>query len=973
MQGEDQGAALGARAAAQCAQWCAAAQGNGLSIPADPGFQEALVRVWEGSEFVARALQQEPALLAELLDSGDLLGDFGSGELDRQLRRVLAGVAEAPADEAQLRRALRRFRRHQMVRIVWRDLAGWAPLEETLEDLSSLADACVARALDLLHAWQVRELGSPEDGEGRPQHLVVLGMGKLGARELNLSSDIDLIFAFPSHGPVRASDGGAARLTSEQFFLRLAQRLVQALGHRTVDGIVFRVDTRLRPFGEAGPLVLSFDAMEDYYQGQAREWERYAMVKARPIAGEPRAVGQLMGILRPFVYRRYLDFAAIESLRRMKGLIAQELERQGLEDDIKLGPGGIREVEFVGQVFQIIRGGREPELQIRPILRVLELLGAKGLLPGYLVHQLAAAYRFLRLVENRLQAWRDQQTHLLPVDPEDRLRLARSMGFADWEGLAQSLGRYRRRVQGHFDKVFAAPQAERDDLEGPYARVWRQTLEPAQAQRLLADAGFADPAETLRRLQLLRDSPAGRGLGSRGRDRLDRLMPMLLEAVAASRAPGRSPEVHLERLLRLIELIAQRTAYLALLVEHPIALSQLVRLTAVSPWIAEQLSRHPLLLDELLDPRRLYAPQRHRDLLAERDTLLAAVDPDDQEQQMERLRQLVQSNMLRVAAADLTGAIPVMIVSDYLTDLAEVTLATVLEQCWRHLARRHGRPQGVLGDDSGFAVIGYGKLGGIELGYGSDLDLVFLHGSHDPNGMTDGERPLANDVLYARLAQRLIHMLSTRTPSGILYEVDTRLRPDGKAGLLVSSLDAFAQYQTHSAWTWEHQALLRARPVAGDPAVRSRFRAIRLEVLSRERDQDRLRADVREMRERMRAQLDRSRGGRFDLKQGHGGIADIEFMVQYYVLHWAPRHPDLLDWTDNIRLLEALDRRALLPGGLAGELADSYRALRSDYHRMALQSEPGLIPEERLQRERRRVREIWQELLGHDQHRACSG
>jgi len=442
MQDAEAVATLQTWVAQQCDQWRSLVRERGLRLPADPHFDRSLRRVWEGSDFVARALEREPELLDALLRRGDLLGDYGPGELDRRLRDALAAVR----DEPQLHSALRRFRRYQMVRIVWRDLAGWAPLEETLEDLSALADACVARTLERLHAWQVQALGTPEDGEGHPQHMVVLGMGKLGARELNLSSDIDLIFAFPDQGPLRGAGGGAGLLDSEQFFQRLAQRLVQALQQRSVEGVVFRVDTRLRPFGDSGPLVLSFQAMEAYYHSQAREWERYAMVKARAVAGDAAAIEQLMGVLRPFVYRRYLDFAAIESLREMKRLIARELERKGLADNIKLGPGGIREVEFIGQVFQIIRGGREPELQLRPILPVLARLGAKGLLPGYLVHQLSDAYRFLRRVENRLQAWRDQQTHLLPEDAEGRLRLARSMGYADWDGFAAALDRHRRRV-----------------------------------------------------------------------------------------------------------------------------------------------------------------------------------------------------------------------------------------------------------------------------------------------------------------------------------------------------------------------------------------------------------------------------------------------------------------------------------------------------------------------------------------------
>jgi glutamate-ammonia-ligase adenylyltransferase len=934
------------------AAWRDRAREQGARVPESEAFVTTLQRVWEGSDYVAQSMERDPALPAALLDSGELLAQYGPGTLDRLLRDRLLDVRDEPA----LHRVLRLFRRRQMVRIIWRDLAGWATLEETLEDLSALADCCISRSLELLHSWQEAELGTPQDPDGNPQRMVVLGMGKLGARELNLSSDIDLIFTFPRRGPVQGND----RLSSEEYFRRLAQRLIQALDNQTVDGFVFRVDTRLRPFGESGPLVLSFGAMEEYYHSQAREWERYAMVKARAVAGEPAAVQDLMAVLRPFVYRRYLDFAAIESLREMKALISRELERKGLSDNVKLGPGGIREIEFIGQVFQIIRGGRETALQIRPIQPVLQLLGAHGLLPFYVVHELQSAYRFLRLVENRIQAWRDRQTHALPPAPEDRLRLARAMGYDDWDSFEAVLGRHRKRVQGHFDKVFAAPKAQGEErADSPYVSLWKYGLEGEQAPALLENAGFEHPAWTVQRLQAFRNSAACRNLGQRGRERMDHLMPMLLEAISGV---GASDQI-LDRVLRLLEAIARRTAYLALLVENPVALSQLLRLIAISPWIGDQLSRHPLLLDELLDPRRLYSPLHREELADDLRTLMANVAPDDQEQQMERLRQFSQSNMLRVAAADLTGVIQVMVVSDYLTDIAEVTVQAVMDQCFDHLSARHGRPRGILGENTGFAVVGYGKLGGIELGYGSDLDLVFLHGNSDPQGVTDSARPIANDLFYARLAQRFIHMLGTRTPSGILYEVDTRLRPDGASGLLVSSLDAFAHYQGESAWTWEHQALLRARPVAGDPAVRARFNEIRRSVLSRERDPERLRSDVREMREKMRASLDRSGPDQFDLKQGHGGIADIEFMVQYAVLSQADRHPDLLDWTDNIRLLEGLARHDLMPGQRAEELADIYRALRTDYHRYSLQNQPGLVPAERLREERRRVRELWRELM----------
>ncbi|HEC15072.1 MAG TPA: bifunctional [glutamate--ammonia ligase]-adenylyl-L-tyrosine phosphorylase/[glutamate--ammonia-ligase] adenylyltransferase [Sedimenticola sp.] len=933
--------------------WRESARQNGAAIPDDPAFIATLKRVWEASDYVAQSCLRHPALLPRLLERGDLSARYPKGRMAGLLQQRLAGVEDEPA----LARELRRFRRCQMVRIIWRDLAGLAGLDETLEDLSALADACIDAALERLYDWACAGEGVPRDEAGVRQHLVVLGMGKLGARELNLSSDIDLIFTFPSHGEVE----GRRNLGNEQFFVRLCQRLVQILNRQDADGFVFRVDVRLRPFGDAGPLAMSFAALEDYYQTQAREWERYAMIKARVVAGDRQAGKRLMAMLKPFVYRRYLDFGVIESLRDMKRLISRELRRKGMADNIKLGPGGIREIEFIGQAFQLVRGGRDPDLQIRPILPVLRLLGEKDLLPAFVVRELSEAYEFLRRVENRLQAWQDRQTHSLPEDDLGRLRLARAMGFEDWEAFHARLETHRQRVQAQFDQVFAAPQAENGNDSGEHslAALWRDELDEAESLDALAAAGFQRPAETLKLLEQLRDSHAGRALGERGRQRMAQLMPLLLEAVAGAEAPDGT----LRRLLPLLEAIARRTAYIALLVERPLALSQLVRLSSQSPWISHQLARYPHLLDELLDPRRLYAPLEKEELETELDHLLGTLDAEDLEQQMERLRQFVHSNVLRVAAADITEAIPLMVVSDYLTWIAEAVIARVLDLAWRHLTATHGRPTGILGEDTGFAVIGYGKLGGIELGYGSDLDLVFLHGSADPNAMTDGDRAVGNDVFYARLGQRMIHMFTARTPSGQLYETDMRLRPNGESGMLVSPLEAFEDYQKNSAWTWEHQALLRARPIAGDPKVMQAFQRIRREVLSRERDPEELRTRVREMREKMRGSLDKSDKERFDLKQGPGGIADIEFMVQYAVLRWAHGHPDLLEWTDNIRLLEGLSRHRLLAGEAAERLADAYRALRAACHRASLQDSPAIVPGDRLLEERRLVREIWDSLM----------
>jgi len=931
--------------------WEAALAEQGLPVPVHPLLERTLPGVWEASDYVAKSCIRYPDILPQLLASGRLETACAQGEPDHLLAADLAGVT----DDQSLAAALRRFRRRELVRIIWRDIAALAGLDETLEDLSALADACVTHALRLLHGWLTAELGTPRDESGAEEHLVVLGMGKLGARELNLSSDIDLIFAYTGVGQT----DGRRPLTNEQLFVRLAQRLIRALDTNGPDGFVFRVDTRLRPFGDVGPLAVSFGAMEDYYQSQAREWERYALIKARVVAGDPAAGERLMAMLRPFVYRRYLDFGAIESLRDMKRMIDKEIERKGMADNIKLGPGGIREVEFIGQTFQLIRGGRDPELQLGATQPVLRWLGEKDLLPVQAAQQLGAAYRYLRRVENRLQAWQDRQTHALPEDPVGRLRLACAMGCKDWDDFFGILEEHRRRVQGEFDRVFAPSQAEEEPQDRSFGGLWSGAADAGHSLEPLAQAGFKDAASVLKRLRTLRDSALRKGLSRRGSDRMARLVPLVLNLAAGSR----DPDLVLERVLRVLESVLSRTAYLAMLIEHPIILSQLARLAEISPWFTDRIVHHPLLLDELLDSRRLYVPLYRADLEAELDTLLAPLAADDLEQQMERLRQFAQGNTLRVAAADLTDVIPLMVVSDYLTEIAEVAVSKVLALGYDHLRARHGHPGGIAGDGSGFLVLGYGKLGGLELGYGSDLDLVFLHGSEAVNAETRGDRSISNDQFYLRLGQRMIHMITTRTPSGQLYAVDMRLRPDGDKGMLVRSLASFVHYQTREAWTWEHQALVRARPVAGDPRLMEHFAQIRREILCRERGPQPLRLEVRTMRERMRENLDRTRNGWFDLKQGRGGIADLEFMVQYLVLRWAAQHPALADWTDNSRLLVTLARLDLLPGTAATDLTGAYKALRAAYHRSALQEQPTRIPDNQLVGPREQIRAWWRELM----------
>ncbi len=919
----------------------------------DEGKVVDTLKVWALSDFVAKACRREPALVGWMLTDGN-----SSYTADRYRQELSTKLADVD-DEKQLMEALRLYRRDQMVRIAWRDLIGSADMVETTADLSNFADACIELALERLYRWHCEQWGTPVNEAEEPQQMVVLGMGKLGAFELNFSSDVDLIFAYPEDGETR---GGRRAVSNQEFFIKLGQALIRALDSSTAHGFVFRVDMRLRPFGESSALAASFDALEDYYQVHGREWERYAMIKARVVAGDHQAGAELMRRLKPFVYRKYVDFGAFESLREMKAMIVREVQRKGMADNVKLGAGGIREVEFIGQAFQLIRGGREPTLQKRRILTVLEALRGFELLPDFVVDELVAAYIFLRNTEHRLQEFAEQQTHMLPSDDEGRLRLAFGMGFDDWINFESVLRNHMRRVHEHFEQVFAAPQtehAESDELD--LAGVWQGTLDDEQAAAALARAGYIVTGEVYRQVQAVASSRSYHNMSTTGQTRIDQLIPLLLGAVGGSADPDQT----LVRLLRIVEAIGRRSSYIALLVENPMALSQLVRLCSASPWIASQLSRTPHLLDELLDPRTLYSPPQRDAVRNEVRQRLMHIDSEDLEAQMEVLRRIKQTAVLRVAAADVMEAVPLMVVSDHLTDIAEVMVEAAFDLAWRHLVARHGRPQ--CGDsrvcDSGFAVIGYGKLGGLELGYGSDLDLVFLHSVESADRSTNGDKPIDNAVFYARLGQRMIHILNTRTPAGVLYEVDTRLRPSGASGLLVSNVDAFADYQREHAWTWEHQALVRARLITGDAGIAEAFEQLRTEILTRRRDPESLRREVVEMREKMRSQLSQGQAGKFDLKQAPGGIADIEFMVQYGVLAWAYEHPRLVQFSDNIRLLENFAQCGLMADDESALLCDVYRAYRRRAHHLTLQERPVEADETEFVKERDAVLRLWRNLL----------
>ncbi|MDX1433335.1 MAG: bifunctional [glutamate--ammonia ligase]-adenylyl-L-tyrosine phosphorylase/[glutamate--ammonia-ligase] adenylyltransferase [Gammaproteobacteria bacterium] len=911
-------------------------------------------RVLACSEYVLQASLRDASLLEGLLASGDLASSYAPGAHEQRVAAALEGVASEDA----LMRALRVLRHREWVRIAWRDIGALASLEETLTDTSSFADAVIGASLARLAEWQHERLGVPRDADGEAQSLVVLALGKLGAGELNFSSDIDLVFAFPRPG---TTDGTRRELSNDEFFVRLGRRLIKVLNERTTEGFVFRVDMRLRPFGSVGPLALSFDALEDYYQSHGRDWERYALIRARAVTGDRARADRLLERLRPFVYRRYLDFGALESLRDMKTLIEDEIARKGLADDIKLGPGGIREIEFTGQAFQMVRGGREPSLRDRRILSVIARLGELGYLPRYAVDDLAAAYRFLRTTEHRLQQVADRQVHTLPADAEGRARLAAGMGYADWQAFAHVLAQHRTRVNAQFAQVFGS-EVRMSETDEELVRLWTGDLADESAARVLAAAGFDEGEAAREVLARFAESYTLKLLDERGRRRLQRLMPDLLRAVGAQPNALQT----LQRILQIIESIARRSSYLALLVERPLALSQLVQLCAASPWIARLLGRHPLLLDELLSPDSLYVPLGREALSQDLRERLAALPPGDVEQEMECLRQFKQASVLHVAAADVASVMPLMKVSDHLTEIAEICLEQVLELAWRDMAARYGEPR--CGEEGArevapFAIVAYGKLAGLELGYGSDLDVVFVHGSHGPSQRTDGPREVENDMFFSRMAQRIVHYLTTYTAEGTLYELDFRLRPSGAKGLLVNGIEGLRSYLLEEAWTWEHQALVRARVVAGDAGLGRRFAEIRREVLLLERDPEKLRREVRDMRERMRRELGSGAGPGLDLKQDPGCIADIEFMVQYGALRWAGRLGDYLDYPDNIRLLEGFAAAGLMRRDEVEFLTDAYRTYRARVHALALQEETIVEGDGELDHYREGVLRIWRELM----------
>lgn len=921
-----------------------------------PQIVASLPQVFASSELVANACLRDTTLLPRLYATGRLLQSIDALWLRAELDEALASVTS----DIELLSVLRRFRLQQMVRIAWRDIANWVELNETLQDLSILADVCVQCVYERAYTQFTALHGTPRGAEsGEAQPMMILGMGKLGGRELNYSSDIDLIFLYPEMGETDS----ASPMANEEFFLRLGQRIIQWLANKTVDGFVFRVDMRLRPFGDSGPLAVNFDSFETYLQQSGRDWERYAFVKARAITAIEHYDYLYNNVIRPFVYRRYLDFSVFESLRNMKQMIAREVERRELHEHVKLGPGGIREVEFIVQAYQLLRGGSDRSLQSRELQQVLPCLIGHKLLTTKAVDELLAAYRFLRLVENRLQEWSDDNTHYLPEADDARLRLAVSLNYVDWETLLTELNKHRQRVSHWFAAIVFGSTAETPVADSALDGFLDPSINDDERHRAVQALGFTDAAHITTQMLQVRDSGYYQRLDETGKQRLHVLVPKVLRLIGQEQAQA----AVFSRVLRIIEMIGGRTVYLALLNEHPPVLNLLVKLCAQSEFLADQIAAFPLLLDELIDERLMNDLPTRASIAAELQFKIEHGDPDDEERQIEALREFQRVAMFRIAVADLTGRMPLMKVSDRLTDLAELIVQQALLMARTQLIKKHGAPGCI--DNTGHAraagvvVVAYGKFGGLELGYGSDLDLVFLHDSEGTQQQTDGDNSVDNNVFFARLGQKLVHLLSVHTRAGRLYEVDIRLRPSGKSGLLVQSLNGFNSYQRSEAWTWEHQALLRARAVAGDAVPVERFEAIRTDILRKVIKRESLRNEVRTMRQRMRDELSKASKGKFDLKQDAGGIADIEFLVQYWMLKWADEFPPIIIFTDNIRQLESLESGNIVPRNDVDFLTNTYRLYRERMHHLSLAGDEGLIDEGEFVEERMRVVKMWDTVM----------
>ncbi|ENW95313.1 bifunctional [glutamate--ammonia ligase]-adenylyl-L-tyrosine phosphorylase/[glutamate--ammonia-ligase] adenylyltransferase [Acinetobacter sp. NIPH 298] len=900
-----------------------------------------LQRTLVASQYAEQVLNFYTLQLEQDYAEDQFLGPLSTESIFQKVQQAIADLS----DEQAWMKALRVLRAKLMFRWIWQDANQLTDVVTLTRELSDFADASICAAKAFARVPLIAKHGEPIGYSGQVQDLIIIGMGKLGAQELNLSSDIDLIFAFDEQGETN----GRKCIDVQQFCILWGQKLIYLLDQITADGFVFRVDMRLRPWGDGSALAISHIGLEKYLSQHGREWERYAWIKARVITGGKEGA-DLMAMARPFVFRRYVDYSAFSAMREMKAMIEREVMRRNIEDDIKLGAGGIREIEFIVQVFQLIYGGSRRELHDRQCLVNLQHLGQAELLDQQAVTDLEDAYLFLRRVEHAIQALNDQQTQSLPTEPELRQRMLDTLGFTDWSSFLNVLNQKRDKVKVQFKQLiqeneFAEPVDDFEQLEQQLNAVLDD-----DAQKLIQNFWHG---------QALKKIPAS------ALERLKKFWPHLIEAILQSDRP----QMALLRLMPLVESVLRRTVYLVMLMESRGALQRLVKMATVSPWICEELAQYPVLLDEFLSMD--FGLPLRKDLEDSLRQQLLRIEIDQVEDQMRVLRLFKKSNVLTVAASDVLAESPLMKVSDALTDIAEVSVQATLNLAYQAVAQRHGYPMGSNGqrcslDVKGFTVIGYGKLGGIELGYGSDLDLVFIH-AFEEQSETDGRKHISGAEFAIRVAQKFMSLMTTQTLDGRVYEIDTRLRPSGEAGMLVTSLKAFEQYQQKHAWLWEHQALVRARSIAGDTQLCQQFEMVRCKILTQVRDENVVRDEVIKMRQKMKDHLgsssEQKKHGIFHLKQDAGGIVDIEFMAQYAVLAWSGTNTDLAHFSDNVRILEDAAKAGCLSSEDATALIQAYLRERAESHRLALANQSMQVNAADWHDTREIVCKLWQRLV----------
>ena len=874
------------------------------------------------------------------------------------------------ADEAKVMSGLRHLRTLLMMRWIWQDALHMIALEQLTDELSEFADGCIFFAKNYTYQHLIKKYGEPTfinaQGQVQTDDMAIMAMGKLGAHELNLSSDIDLVFVHQARGETNGDKTkGTRSIDNKRFMTRLGQGIIKLLDNNTADGFVFRVDMRLRPWGDGSDLAIHLSALQKYFSLHGRAWERFAWLKARVVGHiEPPFYEQIQALIKPFVFRYYVDYSAFSALREMKSLIQNQVVQREDLDNIKLGAGGIRDIEFIVQAFQLIYGGRHPQLQIKSCLQAMQALYTLEYLERSTYEQLQAAYRFLRRLEHGIQAINDQQTQRLPHDRQWQHNLAITLGFANWEGLLSTLNHHRHNVNVPFERMVTERQIPDHEDTG---------LEPEQLDAQIARLNEVLTKDNRELLQGFWQSKMVANLSDEARERLDDAYPVIVHALLAHQEQQQLANTALPRLISLLEAICRRSIYLVMIAENPNATIELIPMLSASPWIAKELAQYPVLLDTFLQQRYRHLPDKLElhDILRQQ---LLRVEPNDEEKLLSVLRLFKKNQVLAVAASDVLAERPIMKVSDSLTYIAAVVLEAALERAFAEIVKRYGYPIGQDGDpvteaDCGFAIIGYGKLGGLELSYSSDLDLVFLHKIKE-QGMTTGEKSVSGMKFAARLVQKLMNYLNTQTRDGRAYEIDMRLRPSGNAGMMVVSCHAFETYQMDKAWSWEHQALVRARAICGDKRVTARFCEIRREVLSLPRTIEQVRTEVTSMRIKMQKHLGTSQwqqqAGKFHLKQDAGGIIDIEFLAQFAVLAYSHDHPSLTKWSDNVRIFEEMALLGIWDQQVCQDLTDAYLRIRAATHQLAL-SEQSLLVDESLWKETRAlVQDQWQHLMGVD-------